>query len=164
MGEASHVSPELDVERLVEAVQRPQTLHGLLRGLRAGQRRQGIQRDDQVWASEHIRYNFLTHEIEAQQFRTGKSPVFAMGEGLGADPTNNVYAATNAIVTADATRCGKCHPTSPTHKYNATVPLNANGYAACGGGNFTINQTVTRTTVTCDNVLCHTGKTTPNWW
>src|SRR5512133_3476503 len=36
-----------------------------------------IQQGDQIWASEHIRYNFFTRKIEAQQFRTGKAPVFA---------------------------------------------------------------------------------------
>jgi lipopolysaccharide assembly outer membrane protein LptD (OstA) len=60
-----------------------------------------IQRDDLVWASEHVRYNFLTQEIEAEQFRTGKSPVFAMGEGLQADLTNRVYTATNAVLASD---------------------------------------------------------------
>ena len=96
------------------------------------------------------------------------------GHAVRADSVSNIHMVASgydaadpdeyAIVTADATRCGKCHPNSPTHKYNATIPLNANGYAACGGGNFTINRTVTRSNVTCDNVACHKGKTTPNWW
>ncbi len=76
----------------------------------------------------------------------------------------NAATDTYAAMVADPTRCGKCHPNVPSNHQNGTINLSPNGYAACGGGNFTINQTVTRTTVTCDNVLCHTGKTTPNWW
>ena len=60
-----------------------------------------IQRDDQIWVGEHIRYNFKTRQMEAEQFRTGKAPVFAMGSGLHADVSNRVYIATNAFITAD---------------------------------------------------------------
>jgi LPS-assembly protein len=60
-----------------------------------------IQQGDQLWASEHIRYNFKTRDMQAAQFRTGKTPVFAAGEGLHADITNQVYSATNAMITAD---------------------------------------------------------------
>ena len=41
-----------------------------------------IQRDEQVWVSEHIHCNFKTGPIEALQFRTGHPPVFAEGQGL----------------------------------------------------------------------------------
>jgi lipopolysaccharide assembly outer membrane protein LptD (OstA) len=60
-----------------------------------------IQRDEQIWAGETIRYNFKTREIRAEQFRTGKPPFFASGEGLRADVTNGFYAATNAYFTSD---------------------------------------------------------------
>jgi len=60
-----------------------------------------IQRDEQVWVGEHIRYNFKTRQMEAEQFRTGKSPVFVAAEGLHGDITNRVYFATNAFVTTD---------------------------------------------------------------
>ncbi len=60
-----------------------------------------IQRDEQIWVGETIRYNFKTHEIYAQHFRTGKAPFFASGEGLHADLTNGIYAATNAYTTSD---------------------------------------------------------------
>ena len=60
-----------------------------------------IQRDEQIWVSEHVRYNFVTREINAQQFRTGKPPFFAAGEGLSADTRNQVFTATNAILTTD---------------------------------------------------------------
>lgn len=52
----------------------------------SAQGRVRIQRDDQVWASEEVIYNFKTGNFQAQQFRTGKSPVFAAGEGLQAEP------------------------------------------------------------------------------
>lgn len=60
-----------------------------------------IQQDDQIWASEHIRYNFLTRRMQSRQFRTGKPPVFASGENLEADLTNRVYTATNALITTE---------------------------------------------------------------
>jgi len=60
-----------------------------------------IQHDDQVWAGEHIKYNFVTRILETEQFRTGKSPVFAAGEGLHVEATNDYYSATNAYVTVD---------------------------------------------------------------
>lgn len=60
-----------------------------------------IQQGDQIWASQHVNYNFKTHQMEAQQFRTGHPPLFASGEGLVGDTTNKVYTATNAVLTAD---------------------------------------------------------------
>lgn len=60
-----------------------------------------IQQGDQLWASEHVRYNFNTRQMEAEQFRTGETPVFAAGKGLYGDLTNHLYIATNALVTAD---------------------------------------------------------------
>jgi LPS-assembly protein len=60
-----------------------------------------VQRDEQVWASEHMRYNFKTREIEAAQFRTGTWPIFAGGEGLRGGGSNSFYTATNAMVTSD---------------------------------------------------------------
>jgi lipopolysaccharide assembly outer membrane protein LptD (OstA) len=60
-----------------------------------------IQSEDQMWAGEHIRYNFKTHQMQAEQFRTGKTPVFMEGEGLHGDITNRVYTATNSVITTD---------------------------------------------------------------
>jgi LPS-assembly protein len=60
-----------------------------------------IQSEEQLWAGEHIRYNFKTRQLEAQQFRTGKSPVFMEGEGLQGQTTNQIYTATNAVITTD---------------------------------------------------------------
>ena len=39
--------------------------------------------------------------MEAEQFRTGKTPVFMEGEGLHGEITNQVYTATNAVITTD---------------------------------------------------------------
>src|SRR5215471_7047458 len=60
-----------------------------------------IQQDEQIWASEHIRYNFKTHQLEASHFRTGTWPLFAAGEGLHGGLTNRVYSGTNAFVTVE---------------------------------------------------------------
>jgi len=60
-----------------------------------------IQRDDQIWAGEHIRYNFKTRLMETQQFRTGKTPAFAEGKELRGEVSNRVYTAHSAYVTTD---------------------------------------------------------------
>lgn len=60
-----------------------------------------IQSEDMVWAGEHIRYNFKTKTIQSDQFRAGKPPFFAGGEGLSGDVTNQVYTATNGYITLD---------------------------------------------------------------
>ena len=60
-----------------------------------------VQSEEQMWAGEHIRYNFKTKMIEAEQFRTGRTPVFAEGEGLHGDFTNRVLIATNSMITTD---------------------------------------------------------------
>lgn len=60
-----------------------------------------IQRDDQIWVGEHIRYNFKTRQMQTEQFRTGKTPVFAQGKELRGDVSNRVYTAESAYVTTD---------------------------------------------------------------
>ena len=60
-----------------------------------------IQSEEQMWAGEHIRYNFRTKMIAAEQVRTGRTPVFAEGEGLHGDFTNRVLIATNGMITTD---------------------------------------------------------------
>jgi LPS-assembly protein len=60
-----------------------------------------IQQDGLIWASEHVRYNFKTHQLEAAHFRTGEWPIFAAGEGLRGEITNRVYTATNAFITPE---------------------------------------------------------------
>ncbi len=60
-----------------------------------------IQQDDQLWTGENVRYNFKTHQMSTAEFRTGKPPVFAAGQGLHGDQTNNVFYATNSFLTTD---------------------------------------------------------------
>lgn len=60
-----------------------------------------ILQDDQIWAGEHIVYNFKSRKMISSEFRTGKSPVFAGGSGLSGDVSNQVYTATNAFITTD---------------------------------------------------------------
>jgi LPS-assembly protein len=42
-----------------------------------------IETGDMLWSGEHIRYNFKTHLLSSEQFRSGHLPVFAGGESLG---------------------------------------------------------------------------------
>ena len=60
-----------------------------------------LQYENQVWSGDRLQYNFFSHQIHTARFRTGKSPFFATGDGLGANQTNHTYAATNAFVTTD---------------------------------------------------------------
>lgn len=60
-----------------------------------------LQNEDQLWIGEHIRYNFKTRQLNAEQFRTGKAPAFAAGEGLHLELTNRLYRATNGVITTD---------------------------------------------------------------
>jgi LPS-assembly protein len=60
-----------------------------------------IETGAQLWVGEHITYNFKTHQMQSEQFRTGKSPVFAAGKELEGDTTNQTYHARHAFVTTD---------------------------------------------------------------
>jgi lipopolysaccharide assembly outer membrane protein LptD (OstA) len=60
-----------------------------------------IESGDQLWVGEHISYNFKTKLMRSEQFRTGKSPVFAGGNELTGDRSNKVYSAKRAFVTTD---------------------------------------------------------------
>ncbi|MGB7748856.1 MAG: LPS assembly protein LptD [Verrucomicrobiia bacterium] len=60
-----------------------------------------IEQGDQIWVGEHIRYNFKTHQMQSEQYRTGKPPVFAQGAQLQGDTTNKTYHARHAFVTTD---------------------------------------------------------------
>lgn len=59
-----------------------------------------IESEGQLWVGEHLSYNFFTRQLIAEQFRTGKAPVFASARGASGG-SNNVYYATNAVVTVD---------------------------------------------------------------
>ncbi|MFZ0829152.1 MAG: LPS assembly protein LptD [Verrucomicrobiia bacterium] len=60
-----------------------------------------IEEGDQIWVGEHIRYNYKTHQMQSEQFRTGKPPAFAQGQQLQGDITNQTYNARHAYVTTD---------------------------------------------------------------
>ena len=60
-----------------------------------------LQDGNQVWRGERLQYNFLTRQIHTEQFRTGRAPFYATGEGLAANRTNQTYTATNAFATTD---------------------------------------------------------------
>lgn len=60
-----------------------------------------LQRDAALWRGEALRYNFRTRQIEAENFRAGLTPFMIQGEGLSANPGNNFFVGTNAIVTTD---------------------------------------------------------------
>lgn len=64
-----------------------------------------ILRDNMVWTGEDVRYNFKTRYMQTAQFRTGKPPYFAAGQSISGfrsdNPTNTLYTAQKAYVTAD---------------------------------------------------------------
>jgi LPS-assembly protein len=60
-----------------------------------------IESGDQIWVGDHIRYNFKTHQMQSEQFRTGKPPVFAAGNELQGDTSNKTYTARHILVTTD---------------------------------------------------------------
>ncbi len=64
-----------------------------------------ILRDNMVWTGEDVRYNFKTRYMQTAQFRTGSPPYFAAGQGISGfrsdNPTNTLYTAHKAFVTAD---------------------------------------------------------------
>jgi LPS-assembly protein len=60
-----------------------------------------IEQGDQLWVGDHIRYNFKTHQMQTDQFRTGKTPLFAAGQKLQGNVTNQTYNARHAFVTSD---------------------------------------------------------------
>ena len=60
-----------------------------------------LQQDNQVWRGERLDYNYLTKKIGSDEFRAGRAPFYAAGEGLALDFTQKVYTATNAFVTSD---------------------------------------------------------------
>jgi lipopolysaccharide assembly outer membrane protein LptD (OstA) len=60
-----------------------------------------IESGDMLWVGESIHYNYKTHQMRSEQFRTGRAPIFAGGSALQADVTNHVYVAHHAYVTTD---------------------------------------------------------------
>jgi lipopolysaccharide assembly outer membrane protein LptD (OstA) len=60
-----------------------------------------IEMGDQIWVGEHIRYNFKTHQMQSEEFRTGKPPVFAAGRELEGNTTNRTYSTRHVYITTD---------------------------------------------------------------
>jgi len=60
-----------------------------------------IEQGDEVWLGDHINYNFKTHQMQSEQFRTGKAPGFAEGKNLQGNTTNKTYTARHVFVTTD---------------------------------------------------------------
>jgi LPS-assembly protein len=65
-----------------------------------------IQQGDQMYAGDHMHYNFKTHQMISDEFRSGKPPFFMDGEGLHGNVASNhvemgTYTATNGTLTAD---------------------------------------------------------------
>jgi LPS-assembly protein len=60
-----------------------------------------IESGGMTWVGEHIRYNFLTHQMRSEEFRTGRPPVFAAGRELSGDISNQTYNARHVYVTTD---------------------------------------------------------------
>ena len=60
-----------------------------------------IESSNQLWVGEHIHYNFKTRLMRTEQFRTGRSPIFAGGTSLSGNGSNRVYIARQAFVTTD---------------------------------------------------------------
>jgi lipopolysaccharide assembly outer membrane protein LptD (OstA) len=60
-----------------------------------------LQRDREIWTGERLRYNFVTREIDAANFRTGMIPFFATGQGVHADLGKSSHSATGGMLTTD---------------------------------------------------------------
>ena len=60
-----------------------------------------IETGDALWVGEHANYNLKTKQLHAEQFRTGKPPLFAAGQGLSGVVGSNVFIGTNVFVTTD---------------------------------------------------------------
>ncbi len=64
-----------------------------------------IESEGQLWVGDHIQYNFKTHRMMSEQFRSGFPPAFAGGEHLVGQIQNGQgdgrLTATNAFLTTD---------------------------------------------------------------
>ena len=60
-----------------------------------------IESSELLWVGEHVHYNFKTHVMTSEQFRTGFVPIFAAGEALSGNSTNRVNEAHHAYITTD---------------------------------------------------------------
>jgi LPS-assembly protein len=60
-----------------------------------------LQRGAEIWRGERLLYNFKTREMEADSFRTGKTPFFIEGGSLAASNTNRTSVVNRALLTSD---------------------------------------------------------------
>ena len=60
-----------------------------------------LERDNKVWTSERIEYNFKTRRLVGGEFRAGQPPYFVKGEVLVGDTSNRVYVLAEGLVTTD---------------------------------------------------------------
>jgi lipopolysaccharide assembly outer membrane protein LptD (OstA) len=60
-----------------------------------------LQRGTEVWLAEQLSYNFLTRQITSSHFRSAHGPFLVAAEGLRSMASNQVYSATNALVSTD---------------------------------------------------------------
>ena len=60
-----------------------------------------IEQGDEIWTGEHMHYNLNTHQMQGNDFRMGKAPVYMAGKDLTGDITNQTYNARHAFVTTD---------------------------------------------------------------
>lgn len=65
-----------------------------------------IESGNGLWVGDHIDYNYNTHQMRSEQFRTGEAPLYAGGEKLSGilsreKNATNVLTATNTFVTTD---------------------------------------------------------------
>lgn len=88
-----------------------------------------IQTGDALWVGEHASYNLKTRLLHAEEFRTGKAPLYAAGQGLSGDVNANVFTGTNVFITTDdysdpsvriAARRLKIIPNKSVEMWNAT--------------------------------------------
>ncbi len=60
-----------------------------------------LRSDNQLWIGQRLQYNFITKQIQGDDFRTGLAPFYVKGQNLTMSLTNQTYSATNAVITTD---------------------------------------------------------------
>ena len=60
-----------------------------------------LQRGGQLWRGERLQYNFVTEAMQAEVFKAALPPLYALGQGLSANPSNQTYSATGVFFTTD---------------------------------------------------------------
>lgn len=60
-----------------------------------------IQRGEQIWIGDSIRYNFVTGQIQAATFKTGQPPFFVAGVSLDANVETGLYTGYGITLTTD---------------------------------------------------------------